>query len=92
MWERQPPVEWICSDPADGTLGPRLKWAPDNLTDVSAGRRKLLLGTTGAPRREPCASHKQARLGAAAWNVQGSGKQEARLVAPEISHESTFNA
>jgi len=25
-WERQSPVEWICSDPACGALGPRWNW------------------------------------------------------------------
>jgi hypothetical protein len=50
-WERQPPVEWICSDPACGTLGPRLNDC-EILTDVSAGRRKILPFMTGA-RRAP---------------------------------------
>jgi hypothetical protein len=38
-----------------------LELAPEILTDVSAGGGKILPWTTGAPGREPCASHRKAR-------------------------------
>jgi hypothetical protein len=39
----------------------RLESVLEILTDVSAGRRKILPWTTGAPRRMPCAPHRKAR-------------------------------